>query len=101
MELGENTYIDINAHAFSIIANETRTTSREKLIPPSLLIRLFRAKGVEIPLDINLMPTLPAINTLTIARIKVHLPGDEEEGDPAQGEPMDTETKTEGQPSTS
>ena len=47
------------------------------------------------------MPTPSTINTLTIARIKVRLPGDEEKDDPAQGEPMDTETKAEGQPSTS
>ena len=44
------------------------------------------------------MPTPPSINALTIARIKVHLPGDEEEGDQAQGEPMDTETEEERQP---
>ena len=69
----ENTNIDINARAFSIIADETRTTSRAKLILPSLLMRLFHAKGVEIPQDINLMPTPPAINALTIARIKVCL----------------------------
>ena len=49
MELLENTYIDIGAHAFSIIANETRTTSRAKLILPSLLMQLFHAIGVEIP----------------------------------------------------
>ena len=41
MELQENTYIDISAHAFSIIADETRITTREKLILPSLLMRLF------------------------------------------------------------
>ena len=41
MELRENTYIDISAHAFSIIADETRITTREKLILPSLLMRLF------------------------------------------------------------
>ena len=77
MELRENTYIDISAHAFSIIADETRTTSRAKLILPSLLMRLFQVKDVEIPQDISLMPTLPTINALTIARIKVHLLGDE------------------------
>ena len=64
-------------------------------------MRLFHVKGVEIPQDINLMPTPLAINALTIARIKVLLSGDEEEGDLAQGEPIDTETKAEGQPSTS
>ena len=99
MELQENTYIDIRAYALYIIADETRTISRPKLILPSLLMRLFRAKGVEIPQDISLMPTPPAINVLTIAQIKVHLSGDEEEGD--QGEPMDTETEVKGQPSSS
>ena len=64
-------------------------------------MRLFHVKGVEIPQDINLMPTPLAINALTIARIKVRLSGDEEKGDLAQGEPIDTETKAEGQPSTS
>ena len=49
MELKENTYIDISAHIFFIIADETRTTSRAKSIFLSLLMRLFRAKGVEIP----------------------------------------------------
>jgi len=44
MELRENTYIDISAHAFSIITDETRITSRAKLIHPSLLIWLFHAK---------------------------------------------------------
>ena len=81
MEFWENTYIDISAHIFCIIADETRTTSRAKLIFPSLLMRLFQAKGVEIPQDINLMPTPSTINALTITQIKVRLPGDEEEGD--------------------
>ena len=96
MELKENTYIDISAHIFSIIADETRTTSRVKLIFPSLLMMLFRAKGVEIPQDISLMPTPLAINTLTITQIRVHFSGDEEEG-----EPMEIETEAEGQPSSS
>ena len=47
------------------------------------------------------MPIPLAINALTIGRIKIHLPGDEEEGDSAQWEPMDTKTEVEGQPSTS
>ena len=98
MELKENTYIDMSAHIFSIIADETRTTSRVKLIFPSLLMMLFRAKGVEIPQDINLMPTLLAINIPTITRIRVRLPGDEEEGDQEGGEPIKTETEAEGQP---
>ena len=41
MELRENTYIDISAHIFCIIVDETRTTSRAKMIFQSLLIRLF------------------------------------------------------------
>ena len=45
MELKENTYIDISSHIFFIIVDETRTTSRAKLIFPSLLMRLFRAEG--------------------------------------------------------
>ena len=97
MELKENTYIDISAHIFFIIVDETRTTSRAKLIFPSLLMRLFRAESVEIPQDISLMPTPSTINTLTITRIRVSLSGDEEDGDQEEGEPMETE----GQPSSS
>ena len=101
MRLQENTYIDISAHAFSVIANETRKTTRAKLILPSLLIRIFRTKGVEISQDISLIPTPLAINALTIARIKVRLLGEEKEGDKKQRELMDTETEAEGQPLTS
>ena len=101
MELKENTYIDINAHIFSVITDETRTISREKLIFPSLLIRHFRVKGVEIPQDISLMLTLSAINSLTVTRIRVRLSGDEEKGDQEEGEPMETKTIAEGQPSSS
>ena len=61
-------------------------------------MRFFHAKAVEIPQDISIMPTPLAINALTIARIKVPLLGDEEEGDQVQGEPMDIKTKAEGQP---
>ena len=49
MELWENTYIDINAHLFSILAYETRATSRPKLILPSLIMRILHKKGVETP----------------------------------------------------
>ena len=101
MKLKENTYIDISAHTFSIIADKTRSTLRAKLIFPSQLMRLFKAKGVEIPQDISLMPTLSAINTLTITQIRVCLSGDEKEGDQEGGEPMKTETEAEGQPSSS
>ena len=61
-------------------------------------MRLFRLKGVEIPQDVSLMSTPLAINKLTITRIRVHLPGDEEEGDQEEGEPMDTETEVAGEP---
>ena len=98
MELKENTYIDISAHIFYTIVDETRTTSRAKLIFPSLLMRPFRLKGVEIPQDINLTPTPSAINALIITRIRVCLPGDEEEGDQADGGPMETETEATRQP---
>ena len=35
----------------------TRTTFRAKLIFPSLLMWIFRAKGIPIPQDLSLMPT--------------------------------------------
>ena len=69
MELKENTFIDINSHIFDTTVVETRTTSRAKPIFPSLLMRLFRLKGVDIPQDISLMPTPSTINKLTITRI--------------------------------
>ena len=101
MELKEKTFIDINSHIFDTIVDETRTTSRLKLIFPSLLMRLFRAKGVEIPQDVSLMPTPSTINKLTIIRIQVRLLGDEEEGDQGEGDPMEIETVAAGQTSTS
>ena len=47
------------------------------------------------------MFTPSAINTLTITRIRARLLGDEVEGDQEEGEPMETETEAEGQPSSS
>ena len=47
------------------------------------------------------MSTPSTINKLTITRIIVRLPGDEEEGDQEEGEPMDTETEVVGEPSSS
>ena len=64
-------------------------------------MKLFRLKGVEIPQDINLLSTPSAINKLTITRIRVCLPSDKEEGDQEEGEPMNTETKAAGEPSSS
>ena len=69
MELKEKTFIDISSHIFDTIVDETRITSRAKLIFPSLLIRLFRLKGVDIPQDISPMPTPSAINRITITSI--------------------------------
>ena len=81
MELKEKTFIDISSHIFDTIMDETRTNSRAKLIFPSLLMRIFKAKGILIPQDLNLMPTPLAINKQTIIRIQVQLPGDvDEEG---------------------
>ena len=101
IELKENTFIDISSHIFDTIVDVTRTTSRAKLIFPSLLMRLFRLKGVAILQDISLMPTSTAINKLTITRIQVHLPGDEDEGDQGEGEPIETETEAAREPSRS
>ena len=92
MKLKEKTFIDISSHIFDTIVDETRTTSRPKLIFPSLLMRLFRVKGVVILQDISPMPTPSTINKLTIIRIQVRLPGDEEEGDQGKGDQMETET---------
>ena len=97
MELKEKTFIDIISHIFDTIVDETRTTSRPKLIFPSLLMRLFRAIGIVIPQDISPMPTLLAINKLTIIRIQIRLPGDKKEGDQGDGDQMETETVAAGQ----
>ena len=47
------------------------------------------------------MPTPSAINKLTITRIQVRLPGDEDEGNQGEGEPMETETEAAEEPSSS
>ena len=101
MELKEKTSIDISSHIFDKIVDETRTTSRPKLIFPSLLMRIFGAKGVAIPQDISPMSTPSAINKITIIRVQVRLPGDEEEGDQGEGDPMEIKAEATGQTSTS
>ena len=101
MELKEKTFIDISSHIFDTTVDETRTTSRPKLIFPSLLMRIFRKKGVAIPRDISPMSTPLAINKLTFKRISVRLPGEEDEGDEGEGVPMETEAEAVGQASTS
>ena len=99
MDLKEKTFINISSHIFDTIMDETRTTSRPKLIFPSLLMRIFRKKGVTIPQDISPMSTPSAINKLTFKRISVRFPGEEDEGDEGEGVPMETEAT--GQASTS
>ena len=101
MELKEKTSIDISSHIFDKIVDETRTTSRPKLIFLSLLMRIFRAKGVAIPQDISPMSTPSAINKITIIRVQVRLLGDEEEGDQGEGDPMEIKAEAAGQTSTS
>ena len=103
MKLKEKTFSDISSHIFATIMDETRTTSRAKLIFPSLLIWIFRAKGVPIPQNFSLMPTLLAINKQTIIRIQVQLSGDvdEEGAKQEEGDPMDIEAEAVGQSSTS
>ena len=98
MELKEKTFIDISSHIFDTIMDETRTTSRAKLVFPSLLMRIFRVKGVPIPQDLSLMPTPSAINKQTIIWIQIRRPGDvdEEEDEQEEGDPMDTEVEAAG-----
>ena len=94
-------FIDISSHIFDTIVDETRTTSRPKLIFLSLLMRIFRKKGVAIPQDISPMSTPSAINKQTFKKISVRLPGEEDESDEGEGDPMETETEAAGQTSTS
>ena len=101
MNLKEKTFIDINSHIYDTIVDETRTTSRPKLIFPSLLMRIFKKKGVPIPQDISPMSTPSTINKLTFKRISVQLPGEKDEGDEGEGVPLETEAEAAGHASTS
>ena len=98
MELKEKTFIDISSHIFDTIMDETRTTSRAKLVLPSLLMRIFKAKGVLVPQDLSLLPTPLTINKQTIIQIQVRLSGDiDEKGvEQEEGDPMDTEAEATG-----
>ena len=98
IKIKQKTYIDISAHIFYTIVDEN---TKAKLIFPSLLLRFFRLKGVEIPQNINLLSTSSTINKLIITRIRVRLPGDEKEGEQEEDEPMDTEIEVAGEPSSS
>ena len=101
MELREKTYIDIGAHVFSIIVEETRTTSRLKLVLPSLIIKILHEKGVETPQDISLMSVPSTINSQTIIKSRIRLPSYEEVDDPKQEHPADIEIEVKGQPPSS
>ena len=101
MKLKEKTFIGISSHVFDTTVDKTRTTSWLKLIFPSLLMRIFRKKGVAIPQDISLMSTPLAINKQTFKWISVCLPSEEDEGDEGEGDPMETEAEAAGQTSTS
>ena len=61
MELHEKIYIDIDAHLYYIIAKATKTTSRSKLVLPSLIMRILHENGVETPQHISLMAPSPSI----------------------------------------
>ena len=99
IELHERTHIDISAHAFTIITKATRTTSRAKLVLPSLIMRILHGKGVETRQDVSLISVPPSINYQTILRSKVCLPSDEQVDEPEH--PADTEIEAKGQPSSS
>ena len=82
MELCEKIYIDIGANLYTIIAETTKTTSRAKLVLPSLVMRILHENGVETPQHISLMTSSPSINSQTILRSRVRLPGDEKTEEP-------------------
>ena len=97
MELRENTYIDISAHLYNIIAESTKTTSRSKLVVPSLIMRILHENGVKTPQHISLMTPSPSINSQTILRSRVRLLGDEQAEETEEAPPADTEIKVKGQ----
>ena len=97
MELCERIYIDIGAHLYSIIAEATKTTTRAKLILSSLVMRILHENGVETPQDISLMTTSSSINSQTILRSRVRLPGDEQAEKLEEAPPINIDTEAEGQ----
>ena len=97
MELREKIYIDIGAHLYNIIADATKTTSRSKLVVLSLIMRILHENGVETPQHISLMSSSPSINSQTILRSRVRLPGDEQAEELEEAPLVDTKTKVEGQ----
>ena len=78
MELKEKTFIDISFHIYDTIVDDTRTTSRPELIFPH---EDFQSKRCCNHSRYQPHVYTLAINKMTIIRIQVHLPGDEEEGD--------------------
>ena len=77
MELHENTYIDISAQLYNIIVKSIKTTSRSKFVVPNLIMRILHENSVETPQHIGPMPPTPPINSQTILRSKIQIPGDE------------------------
>ena len=97
MELRENTYIDISARLYNIIAESTKTTSRSKLVVPNLILRNLHENGVETPQHIGPMPLTSLINSQTILRSRIQIPEDKHAEEAEEAPPVDTETKVEGQ----
>ena len=97
MELCEKIYIDIGAHLYNIIVDATKTISRSKLVVLSLIMRILHKNGMETPQHIRLMSSSPSINSQTILRSRVQLPGDEQAEGPEKAPLLDIETKVEGQ----
>ena len=54
-EFRETIYINIGAYLYTIIVEATKTTSRAKLVLPSLIMRILHENGVETPRHISLM----------------------------------------------
>ena len=97
MELHEKLYIDIGVHLYNIIAEATKTTARSKLVVPSLIMRILHENCMETPQNISLMTPSPSINTQTILRSKIRIPGDEQAEEPKEAPLFNTEIEVEGQ----
>ena len=97
MELCETTYINISAHLYNIIAESTKTTSRSKLVVLNLIMRILHENGVETPQHIGPMPLTSLINSQTILRSRIQIPGDEHAREPKEAPLVDIEIEVEGE----
>ena len=97
MEFLEKIYIDIGAHLYNIITEATKTTARSKLVVPSLIMRMLHENGVETPQNISLRTPSHSINTQTILRSRIRIPGDEQAKEPEEEPATNTKTEAEGQ----